>query len=126
MKVIKALVLEKYSNTDRYTLVDGDIFKDVTGGIGGEMGIIHNPVYCVTLYCELEETEDTQYPLEDVLDKYLVNCTEVMEDQIIDDKHIYIFEIEGEELDVIKEIADLIGKRVYNYNVGDYIELGIE
>lgn len=41
-------------------------------------------------------------------------------------KRIYIFEIEGENEENIKIIADFVGKRVYNYNDGDYIKLGIE
>ena len=76
MKIIKALNLDKYCDPERYAQHDGFIFRDATGGVGGEMGITSGPVYCVTLYAELEAGEDTQYPLEDVLDKYYVNCTE--------------------------------------------------
>ena len=41
-------------------------------------------------------------------------------------KRIYIFEVEGENAENIKSIAGLVGKRVYNYNDGNYIKLGIE
>lgn len=126
MKIIKALKLDKYSDCERYTQQDGFIYKDATGGVGGKMGISDGPVYCVTLYAELEDSEDTQYPLEDILDKYYVNCTEVMEEKEEEGKRIYIFEIEGEDIETIKNIADLVGKRVYNYEDGDYIKLGIE
>ena len=74
----------------------------------------------------MENSEDTQYPLEDILDKYLVNCTDVMEEKEEDDKRIFIFEIEGDDEENIKAIAGLVGKRVYNYEDGDYIKLGIE
>lgn len=126
MKIIKALVLDKYSDDKRYSQYDEYIFKDLTGGIGGKMGISSEPSYCITLYAELEEGEDTQYPLEDILDEYLVNCTDVIEEKEEDGKRIYIFEIESEDEETIKTIAGLIGKRVYNYEDGDYINLGIE
>ncbi len=127
MKIIKALKLDKYDDNVRYTQHDGFVYKDVTGGVGGKMGISSGPVYCVTLYAELEDDEeDTQYPLEDLLDKYYVNCTEVMEEKEEAGKRIFIFEIEGADENSIRKIADLVGKRVYNYKDGDYIKLGIE
>lgn len=126
MKIVKTLTLDKYSDTEKYSLVEGTVYKDVTGGVGGAMGITHEPVYCVTLYCELEENEDTQYPLEDILDKYFVNCTDVMEEKEEDGKRIYIVEIEGTSLDSIREIAGFVGKRAFNYEEGSYIKLAIE
>ena len=126
MKIIKALQLDKYSDNVRYSQYEGFVYKDATGGVGGKMGITSEPVYCITLYAELEDGEDTQYPLEDILDKYYVNCTEVMEEKEEADKRIFTFEIEGEDAEAIKTIAGLVGKRVYNYEDGAYIKLGIE
>ncbi len=126
MKIIKALKLDKYDDCARYTPHNGFVYKDATGGVGGKMGITSGPVYCVTLYAELEDAEDTQYPLEDILDKYYVNCTEVMEEKEEDGKRIYIFEIEGEDEEAIKTIADFVGKRVFNYEDGNYVKLRIE
>lgn len=102
MKVTNALILDKYNNTERYTKVDGFVYKDSD-----------NDVYCVTLHCELEEDEDTQYPLEDILDKYYVNCTDELEEREENGKQIFIFEVEGDSLDAITEIAGFTGKRVY-------------
>lgn len=126
MKIIKALNLDKYCDPERYAQHDGFIFRDATGGVGGEMGITSGQVYCVTLYAELEAGEDTQYPLEDVLDKYYVNCTEVIEEKEEAGKRILIFEVEGENEDSVRTIAGFVGKRVYNYQEGGYIKLGIE
>lgn len=126
MRILRALELDKYSDNARYTRHDSFVYEDATGGVGGKMGITTGSVYCVTLYAELEEGEDTQYPLEDLLDKYYVNCTEVMEEKEEDGKRIYIFEIEGEDAEAVKTIAGLVGKRVYNYEDGAYIKLGIE
>ena len=64
--------------------------------------------------------------LEDILDKYYVNCTDVMEENEEDGKHIFIFEVEGDSLESIKEIAGFVGKRAFNYKEGNYIKLGIE
>jgi hypothetical protein len=127
MKIIKALKLDKYDDCARYTQYDGFIYRDVTGGVGARMGITSEPVYCVTLYAELEDDElDTQYPLEDLLDEYLVHCAEVAEEKEEAGKRIFIFEIEGDDVDSIKSIAGLVGKRVYNYEEGNFVSLVIE
>lgn len=126
MKIIKTLKLDKYSDGARYAQYDGPVYKDRTGGVRGRMGISSGPVYCAAFYAELEEGEDTQYPLEDLLDQYRVNCTEVTEEKEEAGRHIYIFEIESEEEKTIKQIAGLTGKRIYNYNDGEFIKLGIE
>ena len=55
-----------------------------------------------------------------------MNCTDVMEEKEENGKRIYIVEMEGTEPESIKEIADFVGKRVFNYEEGDYIKLGIE
>lgn len=49
-----------------------------------------------------------------------------MEEKEESGKRIFIFEVEGEDIEAIKSIANLVGKRVYNYKDGDYIKLGIE
>ena len=120
MKIIKPLILDKYNDRGKYQPIDGTIFEDLSG-----------ETYCLTLYCELEENEDTQYPLEDILDEYYVNCTEHMEEQEADGKRILIVEIEGSldresNLENIKAVSGLIGKRVFNYQDGKYVKLGIE
>lgn len=126
MKIIKALKLDKYDDSARYTQHKEYVYKDATGGVAGKMGLSSDPVYCVTLYAEPEDNEDTQYPLEDILDQYYVNCTEVMEEKEENGKRIFIFEIEGEDAEAILTIADFVGKRVFNYEENGYIKLGIE
>jgi len=124
MRIIKKLVLDKYRNTKRYTLVENFIYRDITGGIGGKMGIIDVPVYCITFYCELEADEN-QYPLEDILDEYCINCTDVWKVEKVGRKRFCTFEVEG-ELENIKKVSELIGKRVYNKKEGIYRHLIIE
>ncbi len=54
IQIIKSLKLDKYDDNVRYTQHEGFVYKDVTGGVGGRMGISSGPVYCVTLYAEFE------------------------------------------------------------------------
>lgn len=67
-----------------------------------------------------------QYPLEDILDKYCVNCTDLFDVKKIDNKYVFIFEVEGEDKGSIKEIFGLIGKRIFNYEDRGEMKLGIE
>ena len=84
-----------------------------------------NSKCAVTLRAELENDEDTQYPLEDLLDKYFVSCAS-MEENEVEGKRLFTFTIEGNNEETINTIAGLVGKRVFNYEDGDYIKLGIE
>jgi hypothetical protein len=109
MKNITSAELEKYKNTKKFQSEGNGIFKD-----------LENKRFVITLRFELEDGEDTQYPLGDILDKYYVNCTDHIEED--DDNGTTYLEVEIEDgndddfssLDTIKKIADLVGKRVYN------------
>ena len=50
MKIIKAIKLDKYNNYKRYIQYGDFIYKDKKSR--------NNPVYCITLYTELEDDED--------------------------------------------------------------------
>ena len=119
VKNITSVVLDKYHNNLKYQNLGNDIFKD-----------LENKRYVVTLRFELEENEDSQYPLEDILDKYLVNCT----NHIFMDENAGILEVEIEDgndedfesLKTIEQVITLIGKRVYNKEDGENVTLVIE
>jgi len=127
MKNIISVDLEKYRDSGKYQSEGNGIYKD-----------LENKRYVITLRFELEKGDDSrqaddfQYPLEDILDKYYVNCTEHIVEEEIDGVEFLEVEIEDgndedfESLDVIKKIADLVGKRVYNKIVDGYLELTIE
>jgi len=121
MKNITTVELDKYRDATKYQAAENGIFKD-----------LENRRYVVTLRFELEENEDTQYPLEDILDKWLVNCTDYMIEEECNGARFLEVEIEdGNDkeygsLGTIREIAALVGKRVYNKEDGDSIELVIE
>ena len=121
MKNIVSVNIAKYQDIKRYQNVENGIFKD-----------LKNKRYVITLRFELEENDNSQYPLEDILDRYLVNCT----DHIVENEEngVNMLEVEIEDgndknytsLNDIKQIASLVGKRVYNKEVDGRIELLIE
>lgn len=110
-------MLNKYTNKQNYESLDNGIYQD-----------FKNKRYVITLNFELEENEDSQYPLEDILEKYFVNTTSHL---VVEGRHLEV-EIEDsndqnfESLDVIKEVASLVGKQVYNKEEDGYIKLVIE
>lgn len=121
MKNIKAIVLEKYKDTSAFEPVSADIYKSLSDGN-----------YRLTLSCELEEDEDSQYPLEDILDTYYVNCTDYFEVDTENDREILRFELEGslsdneENFKNIRAVSEIIGKRVYNKKENGSVTLVIE
>ncbi len=132
MKIIKALKLDKYDERARYTQHEGFVYKDASGGIDGarEKRTPPMPVYCVTLYAELEEGEegeDAEYLVQDLMEKYYpMYCTDEWEEKEEEGKRICIFELESRHKEDIMAIAGLVGRRVYSYEDGNSIKLGIE
>ena len=124
MKNITCVELPKYKDGEKYQSMGSGIFKDLI-----------NKRYVVTLHFELiiGEEEVSYYPLEDILDKYLVNCADHYE-QLENGPEIMWIEVEIEDsndedfnsLDKIKKVADLVGKRVYNREDEDGVALVIE
>jgi len=106
MKNIAVAALSKYKNNQEYESIGSGIHKD-----------LRSKRYVIALRFELEENEDSQYPLEYVLDKYCVNCTDHIE--INYNANVLEVEIEDsngedfESLESIKHVAALVGKRVY-------------
>ena len=121
MKNINSIVLEKYQDSTQFEKIDERIYKQRSNGS-----------YRIALACELEDGESAQYPLEDLLDKYYVNCTDYFEETQINDLRTLSFELEG-SLDVEDEdhaniiaVSKIIGKRVYNEEKEGLIRLIIE
>ncbi len=111
---IKILAVEKYNDTEKYKNIGNGIFQDVK-----------DESYKLVLTCELEEGEDTQYPLEDLLDKYQLYVADFLE-EIERPKNIMNLVFEGELKD-LEEVSTIIGKRVYNKSiVGENGEESVE
>lgn len=103
MKNFRIIELQKLKDASHFELIEENIYNDLTddGGFA---------TYRIAMAADLEDGDDTQYPLEDILDKYLVHIAEFLES---DDKSTlkYIF---GGELDDIQNFKSIIGKRAFN------------
>ena len=80
---------------------------------------------------ELEENEPSdayvsQYPLEDILEKFFVYCEDPYEKENENDKNNSYVEFASEKIDEIRNLLSIIGKHVYNKLEGDYVYLKIE
>jgi len=121
MKNIKTLILEKYNDSSKYEHIENNIYKNLADGN-----------YNITFSCEPEDGEDSQYPLEDILDKYYINCTGYFEEKNDGNAKLLIFELEGSLLDNeenfenIQRVSEIAGKRVYNKAIDNSIRLVIE
>jgi len=103
MKNFRVIEVEKLKDISNFKLIEEDIYNDLNDNGGFA-------THRIALSMELEEGEDTQYPLEDILDKYLVHIEEFLTN---DDDTVqkYIF---GGDLEDIQNLKSIIGKRVYN------------
>jgi hypothetical protein len=69
---------------EKYKEINENVYKNLSDGN-----------FRIALCCELEKEEDSQYPLEDILDKYYVNCTDYFEEKNDRAVRTLIFELEG-------------------------------
>lgn len=123
MKNIQSVARPEYSEHDQ---LENNIYKISLGSLSFMEDMA---VYTITLSFELEpelgELDDTQYPEEDILDKFKV----IVRDKIqvpTDENPIMIHEYSSNDLNDIQNLASIIGKRVYNSDDGDTIALVIE
>jgi hypothetical protein len=100
MQIIKYLTLEKHNDSAKYELVEDGIYKDLSDS--------EDTNHRIALSFSLEEGEDSQYPIEDVLDKYYLYVSEFLSS---DSGNILNVELAG-KLNDIREASSIIGKRV--------------
>lgn len=108
MKNIRLALLDKYKDNPDYELTEGNIYRDP-----------EEDHYVFAISYELEGEEDSQYPLEDILDKFYLHVSD-----FIDEDSYYIsrnvtLELAGELEDVKTAIKSIIGKHVYNEGYDD-------
>lgn len=117
---------EKYNNAV-YTQVEEGIYK-ITDNF------TYDDMYVTSLSFEQEpelgEGTDasmiSQYPLEDILDKFNVNVSDFYDDLNTSDSKICYQEFAGFNVDDVKKLRSIIGKHVYNKEEDGYIKLIIE
>ena len=106
MKNITLEKLKKYENKKRYKKIEEGIYLDLNNE--------HEAKYRMTISYELESDEtNNQYPLEDILDKYLMHVSDFLESKNNPNTNKYMFEFGG-YLDKMIEAKEIIGKKVFN------------
>lgn len=119
MKNIQLINLDKHKSS-KYELIENNVYKNT-----------EEDIYVFAISFELEENEDSQYPLEDVLDKFYLHVSDFIdEDAYYTSKNINL-ELAGNLKNVREAINAIIGKRVYNYEYTNddgrtFVKLAIE
>ena len=75
---------------------------------------------------EPADEEISQYPLEDILDEYLVYVYDDYAEQNASDEVNSYVEFASEDIEDIRNILNILGKHVYNCQEGEYVTLKVE
>ena len=124
MKEIKNYAASKYE-TEQYVKIEDGIYKTVEDD---------EEIYVTSLSFlqepELEEGDSaddiSQYPLEDILDKFLCYISDFYDDLNVGSSETCFLEFAAPDLEDIQELRSIIGKHVYNKEVDGRIQLIIE
>ena len=114
MKNIRIYTAEKY-NSDEYVEVKANIYKTYDS-------FMNQDAYVTSLSFEQEPEYDegtdssdiSQYPLEDLLDKYYVAVEDYYEDLNDGSSNTCYLEFSGADLEDIENLLQIVGKHVYN------------
>lgn len=130
MKNISIYEAEKYQ-TDKYIRVKENIYKIYND-------FMQQDSYVTSLSFEQEpelnegdsSANISQYPLEDVLDKYFVAVEDFYEEINDGTSNVCVLEFISDEIEDIENLLDIVGKHVYNKEIEKggktYIVLKIE
>lgn len=124
MKQIENYYADKYCN-DRYIYSSEGIYK-----ISEDNANLYVTSLSFIQEKEFDEGNNasciSQYPLEDILDKFYCYISDFYEElNTLDSKKCYQ-EFASPDIDDIKRLRSIIGKHVYNKEINGYIELIIE
>ncbi|GEN76038.1 hypothetical protein [Chryseobacterium hagamense] len=119
MKNIRPIPLEKYS-TPVYESVDNFVYRNT-----------EENNFVTALSFELEDNEDSQYPLEDLLDRFNLYISDFIDPEVFGQSRYLSAEFAGGLGDVRRFLKSVVGKSVYNTNTegenGEtYVKLIIE
>jgi len=130
MKNIQLITLEKYNDSTKYEKIAEGIYKAL---YDYEDNIVEKGQY-VTAFSfmleeDLNEITDRQYPLEDILDRFLAHISEFIQDE--KDNPVMKLELCTQGwLDRMEELIKITDKHVYNKEITKdgktYVELVIE
>ncbi len=117
MKNIRNYDADKYSASDSkrnlYKIAEEGIYETETGG---------SKFFVTSLSFEQEPNcgegssaaDISQYPLEDILDKYLCHVSDFYEDKNTAKSQVCYLEFASVNIEDIKRLREIIGKHVYN------------
>ena len=107
---------DKYADKTNYHLVEEGIYEFVGGSSKlyvTSLSFVQEPEYGEAKYA----SDISQYPLEDILDKYYCHITDFYEDLNTDESRICYLEFASEDKKDIIKLREIIGKHVYNEEV---------
>lgn len=115
MKNIKLETAQKYADKSQFRHVKNNIYEDLNDK--------DDTKYRMTISYELE-SEDNQYPLEDILEKFYLYVSDFLESEH-DSKHGFFMEELAGELNDLENAQAIIGKTVYNqdYHEGKEVKV---
>ncbi len=128
MKNIHLINQEKYNDSLKFEKISEGIYKALVEYEHVDIGNFVT-TFSFTLEKELNETDDMQYPLEDLLDMYLAHVSEFIKYEVNNPEMILELCIQG-SLAKIQELIKITGKHVYNKEIVEegqsYFSLVIE
>lgn len=107
MTSIALFQFAKHQDASRYTLIENGIYVDLTDPDEAK--------YRMAMIYQLDSkpNNNNQYPLEDILDKYMMFVSESMQGENEAGDPLYIVEFGG-YLEHMKQAQELLGKTVFN------------
>ncbi len=121
MLILKTVALNKYNNIAKFAKKDEGFYE-----------LRNQSKYRIAFYTELEEGETLEDPLMDLIEKYKMKKASYSNYTEVDGKRLYIFELEtncedpADNLAAMKKVVKFVGKRIYNAEVGEFLELKIK
>lgn len=111
MRNIRIIQTDRYDDTSQYEHVEGSIYRDRAEETDADMR--------VAIGYELEEGDDSQYPLQDIMREYYVYVSEFLDGELPMSGATQI-EFAGNLEEIRALIAGIVGKRVFNsYYMGE-------
>lgn len=108
MKNFRIIEPQELNDSNRYQLVEAGIYNDLQDS--GRYA-----THRMAMAMEPEEGEDSQYPLEDILDHFLVHV-----EIFLDETEPGVFQcIFGGDRDNLQKLKTIIGKRAFNEDFVD-------
>lgn len=127
MKEIKNYDSPKYNGED-YKLIEDNIYETIDEDDDGERIFVTSLMFVQEPELDEGDSADniSQYPLEDILDEFLVYVSDFYSDLNTEDSQICYLEFAAPKLEDVQNLRSVIGKHVYNKQVGEYVKLIIE